>query len=568
MTALRSLADLAETHASRNRPSAELRRFSSAVRFVTAVLIAVMLLAHDETAGTGFVVIPLVLAYALWSAWLLAGEANNRARPTALWLYWVDVAWASICLLLVSGGTRMLIIAMVPPVMLASIGFGGLQGVLLALFAALGVLLDSNGDAMPGFDVSLQRSAPALLLLGLLPTVALVSKPFHKLRQRLELHGDLEEQLDPRRGLEAICTEVTERLRQSVDADVAILVLPSGESVPAMIASREDGAFRAKSDVHARLEDHLSQLPNCPVSLTHRHWWDWRPGVVMANETPAPEGVSSELGGLARTLEVQGLHVVPLNRYGHPHGHFVVGFKNARAMPDDTSTLVRAAPDLLRVIEQAATVDKLHDESVSHERARIGRDLHDSAIQPYLGLKYAVEGVALRIPPDNPARAEVDALAELVNSQVGALRELISNLRTGAGLGDNALIPALRRQCRRFTELFGIEVELDTPERVATTRVLASALFHMVNEVLNNIRKHTVAHHVWITLSVESQHLRLAVRDNAGSMHRRAYEPFYPASLSERAADLGGSVQIAESDGLNTEIVIQIPLQQEQKAAA
>ncbi len=305
MTALRSLADLAEAHASRNRPSAELRRFSSAIRFVTAVLIAVMLLAHDETAGTGFVVIPLVLAYALWSAWLLAGEANNRARPTALWLYWVDVAWAAMCLLLVSGGTRMLIVAMVPPVMLASIGFGGIHGVLLALFAALGVLLDSNGDAMPGFDVGLQHSAPALLLLGLLPTVALVSKPFHKLRQRLELDGNLEEQLDPRRGLETVCTEVTERLRQSVDAD---------------------GAFRAKADVYSLLESHLSQLPDCPVSLTRRHWWDWRPGVVMADEMPAPEGLPGELGGLARTLEVQGLHVVPLSRYGHPHGDFVVGF--------------------------------------------------------------------------------------------------------------------------------------------------------------------------------------------------------------------------------------------------
>ena len=59
-------------------------------------------------------------------------------------------------------------------------------------------------------------------------------------------------------------------------------------------------------------------------------------------------------------------------------------------------------------------------------------DLHDSAIQPYLGLKYAVECVAMRIPAENPARAEVDALAELVNAEVASLRELISGLRTGA----------------------------------------------------------------------------------------------------------------------------------------
>ena len=78
------------------------------------------------------------------------------------------------------------------------------------------------------------------------------------------------------------------------------------------------------------------------------------------------------------------------------------------------------------------------------ERERIGRDLHDSAIQPYLGLKYAVEAVALRIAPDNPARREVDTLVALVNAEVGELREFISGLRSGEPKGDNALLPAVR----------------------------------------------------------------------------------------------------------------------------
>ena len=128
---------------------------------------------------------------------------------------------------------------------------------------------------------------------------------------------------------------------------------------------------------------------------------------------------------------MRSLHVVPMTRYSRQHGHFIVGYKASNGARWDASALATTAPELLRIIEQATLVDQLQEESASHERARIGRDLHDSAIQPYLGLKYAVECVALRIPKENPARAEIDALADLVNGEVSALRELISGLRTG-----------------------------------------------------------------------------------------------------------------------------------------
>jgi signal transduction histidine kinase len=205
-------------------------------------------------------------------------------------------------------------------------------------------------------------------------------------------------------------------------------------------------------------------------------------------------------------------------------------------------------------------VDQLQTESEAHERARIGRDLHDSAIQPYLGLKYAVECVALRIPRENPARAEVDALANLVNAEVSALRELISGLRTGGGPGDNPLVPAVRRQVRRFALLFGIEVQLDCPDTLVTTRAVADSLFHMVNEALNNIRKHTAARKVWIRMAVAEATFRLVLRDDAGSLGGRPAAPFRPASLTERAEALGGRVSISQPDGLNTELSIEIPL--------
>jgi len=217
------------------------------------------------------------------------------------------------------------------------------------------------------------------------------------------------------------------------------------------------------------------------------------------------------------------------------------------------------ARELVRIVEQAALVDQLQDEGARHERARIGRDLHDSAIQPYLGLKYAVEAVALRIPVDNPARAEVDSLAALVNREVAALRELISGLRTGNEGVDNALVPAVHRQAQRFAALFGIEVEVDCPTSVPTTPVVASAMFHMVNEVLNNIRKHTTARCIRISLSMEASAVRLVVQDDGVPLNGRPAGDFSPVSLTERITDLGATLHISRTDEL-TRLVVQVPV--------
>jgi signal transduction histidine kinase len=108
--------------------------------------------------------------------------------------------------------------------------------------------------------------------------------------------------------------------------------------------------------------------------------------------------------------------------------------------------------------------------------------------------------------------------------------------------------------------MFGIEVELDCPDALATSRALADALFHMVNEALTNIRKHSGARHVWIRMSIEGGTFRLVVRDDAGSLLGRPAAPFHPASLSERATELGGSLHVSLPDGLNTELVILIPV--------
>lgn len=538
-----------------------MRRFAAGMRAIVAMLVATVLLGSKGVAGLALT--GTLLAYVLWSGWVLWAEASGRARGPAPWHHALDVVWTGTLMQLTDAVPYMLTLTLVQPVVLASIGYGVPRGVQLALLAVAAVAADLVQRHPRPSGI---RSEDVLTLLGvcaLVPAAALLARPMSVLRQRLALVADIESALDPRRGLVAVTGQLVQRLREGTGAQVVGLVLPSASGAPAMLCSATEPSFRTSDDVHVQLEALLSDVPQSPVTHVQRRRWRPLRGTRVHGDA-APQATSLKLhermDQLASLLEVRVLVVVPLTRYQRRHGHLLLGLPAVASRHQDVLALSHAAPELLRIVEQAALVDQLQDESASHERARIGRDLHDSAIQPYLGLKYAVESVALRTPPDNPARADIDRLAELVNGEVAALRELISGLRSDAGPGDNALVPAVRRQVRRFALLFGIDVEIHCPDSLPTTRALADALFHMVNEAMNNIRKHSPARRVWIRLWSDGGQVHLVVRDDGGSVRGEPPAPYQPVSLLERVAELGGALHITQPDGLDTELVIRVPL--------
>ena len=540
-------------------PSAEMRRFAAGMRTIFAMLCMLLLFGDGTSPSTAAAAV--LLAYSLWSGFVLWREATGRPLEHPVLHPWLDVAWTAAMLQLTAFSSDMLVLTLVQPVVFSSIGYGVRHGLQLALVAALAVVLDVDNPLRHVLGQGAGTMVlPALAMLALVPAAALLSRPMSVLRQRLDLMAQVEAVLDPRRGLEAVAAQLVNALRTGTGARLVGLVLPAATGAPAMLGTVEEGCFRASVEAHRKLEGLLADSPERPVTHVRHRRWRLAGGTRVLGGGAASKALSERLESLAALLDVRTLVVVPLARYGQRHGHLLLGLADGRNHHQDATALASAAPELLRVIEQAALVDQLQHEIESHERARIGRDLHDSAIQPYLGLKYAVECVALRIPADNPARAEVDALAALVNGEVAALRELISGLRTGASPGDSPLVPAVRRQVRRFALLFGIDVELDCPDTLATSHALADALFHLVNEALNNIRKHTPARHVWVGLSVVESTFRLTVRDDSGSVLGRSVAPYRPASLSERVAELAGTLHISQPDGLNTELVILIPL--------
>jgi signal transduction histidine kinase len=511
-------------------------------------LLCTLLLVQDSAYAK---LLPLLITYNAFAAYVLWAESSGRIVGSPLVQYWIDVGWTLVSLQLIDSNSTLMAITLVQPVALASIGYGLTRGLALALFGAAGMVLDMHAQASgnPG-----QGNVPHwlnLFVLVLGPTVALLARPMTVLRERLDLVQVLESGIDPRRGLDELGRNLVGELRRATSADVAGLVLRGDLKAPAFLANTADGTFRLNPDAHARLESLLATLPAEPTTHVASRWQ--RPA------TSQQGSVRQAMSDLSALLDARALTVVPLLRYGRVHGHVLLAGSGRGKCVRQFQALANAAVELQHLVEQAALVDQLQEEFAAYERVRIGRDLHDSAIQPYLGLKYAIESVAVRVMPDDPLRPDLDGLVQLVAAEIDELRDMISGLRSGEPRGDNALVPSVRRQARRFATLFGIEVQADLPKELLTSRTLAGAVFHMVNESLNNARKHTAARRITLSLRSIGEEIVLRVRDDGGSTLGRPMPDFHPASLAERAAELGGSVKVTRPDGLDTEVLITIP---------
>lgn len=490
----------------------------------------------------------LLVAYAAGAALLLA--LALRDRPTAHWRLWL---WLDAFVLLLASRLLASPIAalMVLPVVAVALLSGLRAALVLALAAAVSLWLVAQGEGSP------MALAVPLLLLTLGPAVALLARPGSALRERQRVLAAFTEQADPRHGLRRQVQVLLDLLGTHFGLERALLDLPG--PAPRVFCWEPAAGVRVLEDeALQRWRAQRAVLPanqGCVVSaepLVSVRAFDLASGTPGAALHPGACRVLLEAGA-------QGLWM-PLHSYGRTQGQLCL----LRREPAFTAAELRWVHALMRellpLLERADLLEQLQDETTARERERIGRDLHDSAVQPYLGLKYGLEALARMAGEDNPVRPQIVQLVQMTNDELQALRDMVSGLRRGQDPGGASAgaLAALQRQAQRFESLYGLKVEVQLPEEAPPVRgSLAKALLHLFNEALTNVRRHTQATAVMVQFDVQPQQLCMRVRNNrAGSAPAL---PFTPRSLSERAQEFGGHVAVNQPPGC-TEVAITLPL--------
>jgi signal transduction histidine kinase len=201
------------------------------------------------------------------------------------------------------------------------------------------------------------------------------------------------------------------------------------------------------------------------------------------------------------------------------------------------------------------------------ERQRIARDLHDETGQALTAVGLGLRGLADKVGPRNkPAAETLRRLQTLTADSLRELQRIISDLRP-AHLDDLGLGAAVRWYAGRLEELTSltVHVEIQGEERTLDEAVRIT-IFRLIQEALNNIIKHAQASYVDVGLTFNDNAARIRVRDNGIGfdlalvrLSRAGRASLGLAGMEERAALLGGEVEIQSQPGYGTEIEAVIP---------
>jgi two-component system sensor histidine kinase DegS len=133
---------------------------------------------------------------------------------------------------------------------------------------------------------------------------------------------------------------------------------------------------------------------------------------------------------------------------------------------------------------------------------------------------------------------------------------------------DHLFFPTLREYAARFSQQYGLRVELSIPPSLEAQGLGAAVevqLFRIIQEALSNIRKHARAKNVQVVFTVSGHLASLAINDDGQGfdavMVAKQSERFGLQAMRERAEALGGSFEVVSSLGLGTQVIVQAPIQ-------
>jgi two-component system NarL family sensor kinase len=201
------------------------------------------------------------------------------------------------------------------------------------------------------------------------------------------------------------------------------------------------------------------------------------------------------------------------------------------------------------------------------ERGRVALELHDHITQFLCAILIRCQVLADKLSArDAPLQGEAEKLCQMLGKTADELERISHNLRPSV-LTVLGLVPVLRDTTAEFAERTGVSLRLSCLE--LTTRLPADAeltLYRILQEALTNVERHARARHVTVWLRQKGAFVQLMIRDDGigfdldhQAARRNGTAGLGMLSMRERAAYLGGALNVKSAPGKGTTIRAQIP---------
>ena len=200
------------------------------------------------------------------------------------------------------------------------------------------------------------------------------------------------------------------------------------------------------------------------------------------------------------------------------------------------------------------------------ERSRLASELHDDFSQRLALLSLGLANASELLPDTSDSVKQ--QLNELYNaaSEIGADLHTVSHRLHPAALKTLGLVPGVSALCKEFKALHGADVAFSSDKIPRDVPLdVALCLFRIVQEGLQNFRKHSGAVTARVNLRRDGDKLFLTVSDDGEGFNTKEMENKVSLgirSMRERARLVGGQFQISSEAGKGTSIEVSVPLLQ------
>jgi signal transduction histidine kinase len=213
-------------------------------------------------------------------------------------------------------------------------------------------------------------------------------------------------------------------------------------------------------------------------------------------------------------------------------------------------------------IENARLYEQVQGKAALEERQRLARELHDSVSQAlYSILLNASTADELFGAAPEQAHGLVRDVLGLAEGGLAELRALIFELRPES-LEREGLIGALEKQVAAVQARHGLRVRMQLGGEPDLPQAGKEAVYRVAQEALHNAVKHARAHTLDLSLELGRAEVALVVADDGRGFDPRGEFPGHLGlqSMRERAAAVGGTLEIQSAPGEGTRLSARFPL--------
>ena len=264
--------------------------------------------------------------------------------------------------------------------------------------------------------------------------------------------------------------------------------------------------------------------------------------------------------------ECRSMVVVPLEHNGRLLGAYNLYMAEDKPIPEEVSLLFRSISEHL---ENTRLMRENLRMSLMSERQMMANEVHDSLAQTMAYMKMRIELLreALLQYESGKALKYSGDIQQALDEAYASLRELLTQFRNR--MDPLGLEHALKEHAAAYFDRTGVRLEFEN--RIPDLNLTVDQevqVFHIVQEALSNVARHSGAGQARLTLDVADGQYAFTVEDDGRGVFVMGAQPdlrhhFGISIMSERAQRLGGNIEIANRPQGGARLRLLVPIHPE-----